>query len=73
MMYVIHVGVTAVVPISFDPSVFSDVIEKYEVTTIFAAPSMINFFAKSSIVPRYDYSSLKEIFSASARGQFAQT
>ncbi|MEA2109070.1 MAG: long-chain fatty acid--CoA ligase [Pseudomonadota bacterium] len=44
---------------SFDPELVFQTIEKYRITNMFAAPTMIKLLVESEAVDRYDHSSLK--------------
>jgi acyl-CoA synthetase (AMP-forming)/AMP-acid ligase II len=46
---------------SFDPELVFKIIERYRVTNMFAAPTMINLMINSPMVDKYDHDSLKAL------------
>ncbi|XP_074115187.1 luciferin 4-monooxygenase [Cotesia typhae] len=66
MMSIITMGTTAVAMKSFEPELFCRAIEKFKVNTLPLVPPIMIFLAKSPIVSKYDFRSLKEIICGAA-------
>ncbi|XP_014298680.1 uncharacterized protein LOC103570409 isoform X1 [Microplitis demolitor] len=66
MMSILTMGTTAVVMKSFSPELFCEAIDKYKVNTLPLVPPIMIFLAKSLIVSKYNFSSLREIICGAA-------
>lgn len=63
---IFQVGAAAVTMTSFEPEPYLEAIGKYRVTILPVAPPLMNFFAKHPLIPRYDYSSVREVVCGAA-------
>ena len=55
-------GATIIPFDSFEPDFFLKTIQNHKIEALFLVPTLINFFAKSPLVEKYDLSSVKRVF-----------
>lgn len=66
MIMTVRAGITQVAMAKFDPDVFLHNIEKYQVSSLMAVPTMLNLCMNSAKLNDFDYSSLKFVFFGAA-------
>jgi acyl-coenzyme A synthetase/AMP-(fatty) acid ligase len=70
-MYAIHFinvalysGATVAALDRFNPEIFLETCEKYQVEQLVLVPYLINFLTKTLLVPLYDMSSVRQVWTA---------
>ncbi|KUJ20902.1 acetyl-CoA synthetase-like protein [Mollisia scopiformis] len=66
VLYMVHLGVKAVILAAFQPDAFCQAVQDHKCTFGYLVPPILLFLGKSPLVDKYDLSSLKTAYSAAA-------